>query len=53
MSSFKALLGYHSQMFYKDNQDPQSKLQSADENVAILRDLIKKLKVNLAKSQKL
>lgn len=40
-------------MSYKDNCDLQSKSQMADENTAILRDLMKELKMNLAKSQEL
>ena len=53
MSPFKALFSYHPQMFYKKNRDPQSQFRTADENVSILRNLIKELKVNLTKLYKL
>ena len=53
ISFFEALLGYYPQMSYKDNRDPQFKLRSVDKNAATLRDLMKELKVNLAKSQEL
>lgn len=44
---FEVLLDYHSQMFCKDNHDLQSKSRFAEKNTAILRDLMKELKVNL------
>ena len=50
---FEALLTYHPQMSYKDNRDPQSKSRDVDKNATTLRDLIKKLKVNLTESQEL
>ena len=50
---FEALLGYHLQMSYKDNCALQLKFEMVDENAAILRNLKKELKVNLAESQKL
>ena len=53
MSPFETLLGYHPQMFYEDNYNPRSKSRVADKNAVALRDLIKKLKVNLMESQKL
>ena len=53
MSSFEALLGYHPQMSYKNNRDPQPKSWATDKNVAALRELIKELKVNLTKLQEL
>ena len=53
VSLFEALLGYHPRMSYKDNCDPRSKFLNVDENAAILRDLMKELKVNLIESQEL
>ena len=52
-SLFNALLNYHPQISYEDNRDLGSKSQIADENVTVLRDLIKELKENLAESQEL
>lgn len=53
MSFFEALLGFHPPMSNETNCDLQSKSQIVDKNVVILCDLIKKLKVNLAESEKL
>ena len=53
MGSFERLLGYYPRMFYEDNCDPRSKSRTEDENAATLRDLMKKLKVNLTESKKL
>ena len=53
ISFLEALLDYYSQIFYKDNCDLQSKLQSTDKNAAILHNLIKELKVNLIELQEL
>ncbi len=50
MSPFEALLGYYLRMSYKDNCDLQSISWTADENAAVLRDLMKQLKVNLIES---
>lgn len=53
MSLFEAFFGYYLQMSYKDNRNSRSKSQSLDKNTATLCHLIKELKVNLTKSQKL
>ncbi len=53
MSPFETLLGYHPRMSYEDNRDSQSKSRTVDKNAAALRDLMKELKVNLAKSEEL
>lgn len=50
---FKALLGYHLEMSWEDYGNPKSKLWATNENMATLRDLMKKLSVNTAKSQEL
>lgn len=47
------MLGYLPRMFYKDNSDPQFKSWTVDKNTAILRNMIKELKVNLTESQEL
>lgn len=47
ISFFKALFGYHPQMFYKDKFNPESKSWVADKNAVALHDLVKELKVNL------
>lgn len=48
MGPFDPLFGYHPRIFYKDNRDPQSKSRVADKNAAVLHDLTKELKLNLA-----
>ena len=53
MNPFEALLGYHLRMSFKDNCDIRSKSRMAYENAAALRDLLKRLKVNLVESQEL
>lgn len=46
---FEVLFGYHPRISYENNRDPQSKSQLADENAAVLCNLMKKLKTNLIK----
>lgn len=53
MSLFEALFVYHLRMFYKDTYESQSKSQIANKNIAVLRNLMKELKINLAGSQEL
>lgn len=53
MSLFGVLLSHHPLMFHKDNRDPQSKSQMTNENAIALRNLMKKLNMDFAKSKEL
>ena len=53
MNLFEALLGYHLQIFYQNNCFPQFKSWTANKNMAVLRKLMKELKVNLTELQEL